>query len=437
MVKLKGTAGNDVLGGLASDDRIAGLAGNDTLIGAGGFDTLDYSASPAAVTVNFLTGKALDGYGNVDTISGFEEVNGSRYADVIVLGNGIFESAFGHAGSDKLYGNAGEDWLRPGSGYDYVDGGSGNDTVSYFAYAGVPDLPQSRGIAVNLELGTAIDAWGNADQLMSIENVESSILDDRIVGSSASNQFIMRGGSNYVDGGGGVDEIVYRKVSNPVVVNLNNGIALTGGGERDTLGDIENVRGSSYNDTIIGNRYNNRIDGGLGNDSIYGEDGKNVLIGGEGNDRIFSGANADYIDGGPGTDTVYYIRALHGIAANLTLHQAKSGLDSDSLFNIENVFGSNYKDVLTGDARNNMIWAAKGDDFINGGGGNDYIDGGPGIDTVFYAGSRSDYVVSRAGADVVVRDGVSSNGDYGVDTLHDVEQVLIGGQIYGVSDLIF
>jgi Ca2+-binding RTX toxin-like protein len=437
MVKLKGTSGNDILGGLASDDRIAGLAGNDTLIGAAGFDTLDYGASPSGVTVDFLAYRASDGYGTTDSISGFEEVNGSRFNDVISLGNGAFESAFGHAGNDILLGQGGEDVLRPGSGYDVVDGGSGEDTVSYFGYSGVPDSAQTRGAVVNLATGTAIDPWGQTDKLFNIENVEDSVLNDYLYGNAGANSFTIRGGSNYVDGGLGTDEIVYRKLAVAVNVNLTTDLATRGDGGRDILHNIEDVRGGTGNDTIYGDALANRLDGDAGDDLIYGGDGKNVLLGGAGNDRIVGGPNADYIDGGPGIDTAYYYYSKVGITANLTTDKAKAGLDSDTIVNIERVYGSNYNDSLTGDADTNVLWGAGGNDGLYGAGGNDYIDGGVGTDTAYYGGTRAGYSLAHSGANVVVTDINVADGNSGTDTLHDVEQLWIGGTVYKLADLIF
>lgn len=437
MVKLKGTAGNDVLGGLASDDRIAGLAGNDTLIGAAGFDTVDYGASSAAVNVNFLTGKAQDGYGNIDTISGFEEVNGSRYSDVINLGNGIFESAFGHAGNDKLYGNGGEDWLRPGSGSDVVDGGAGQDTISYFAYTGVPDIPQAHGAFVSLNTNYSLDCWGYRDTIINVENIEDSVLDDTLIGNSQENDFTIRGGNNYIDGGAGIDEVIYRKLTVSVNVNLTNDTAGRSDGGHDILHNIEDVRGSAGNDTIVGDSGNNKLEGEGGDDALNGGSGKNILLGDDGDDRLYSGSNADYIDGGQGIDTVYYNYSVVGIVINLSSGKAKAGLDSDTVINVEQVFGSNNADSITGDYHANGLYGLGGNDWINALGGNDFIDGGSGVDTACYSGVESDYSFAQSNGNLVVRDVNLFDGNSGTDTLHDVEQIWIGGTIYKVSDLIF
>jgi Ca2+-binding RTX toxin-like protein len=49
---------------------------------------------------------------------------------------------------------------------------------------------------------------------------------------------------------------------------------------------------------------------------------------------------------------------------------------------VENVFGGSGNDVLTGDAKANLLYGADGADTLSGGGGADYLDGGAGVDTL-------------------------------------------------------
>jgi Ca2+-binding RTX toxin-like protein len=87
---LEGAAGVNRIEGGAGDDRIWGHAGNDVLIGGDGIDILRYDneASSGArgigVNVNLATGVATDTYGDTDSVSGFEIVYGTPYADVMV-----------------------------------------------------------------------------------------------------------------------------------------------------------------------------------------------------------------------------------------------------------------------------------------------------------------------------------------------------------------
>jgi serralysin len=78
---------------------------------------------------------------------------------------------------------------------------------------------------------------------------------------------------------------------------------------------------------------------------------------------------------------------------------------------IERAIGSDFDDVIVGNALANVL---------TGGKGNDWIDGGAGIDTAAFAGRRGDYMISTGFGKtfVTARDGVS-----GFDTLLGVERL--------------
>ena len=52
----------------------------------------------------------------------------------------------------------------------------------------------------------------------------------------------------------------------------------------------------------------------------------------------------------------------------------------DTFKNVEYVYGSSFKDVITGDDRINRLVGGEGNDELHGGGGNDYLVGGVGND---------------------------------------------------------
>ncbi len=115
---LEGGDGNDSLFGGDGDDTLRGGAGADSLIGGTGNDLLDYANATGGVFVDIdsgFTGLAAAG----DTLSGFEGVSGSAFADTLQ----------GRAAADSLYGGGGDDSLRARGGNDTVDGGSGNDLI--------------------------------------------------------------------------------------------------------------------------------------------------------------------------------------------------------------------------------------------------------------------------------------------------------------------
>ena len=48
----------------------------------------------------------------------------------------------------------------------------------------------------------------------------------------------------------------------------------------------------------------------------------------------------------------------------------------DTLFNMDNIFGSSFADLLVGNDVNNVIYAGVGNDGVYGAGGNDVLNGG-------------------------------------------------------------
>jgi Ca2+-binding RTX toxin-like protein len=79
-----------------------------------------------------------------------------------------------------------------------------------------------------------------------------------------------------IDGGSGTDTVSYSAAAHGVTINLAAGTA-TGDGS-DTLTSIENVIGSTHNDTITGSSAANVIDGGGGTDTIYGGSGADTFM---------------------------------------------------------------------------------------------------------------------------------------------------------------
>src|SRR5262249_3154241 len=92
--------------------------------------------------------------------------------------------------------------------------------------------------------------------------------------------------------------------------------------------------------------------------------------------------------------------------------------EGDTLFNIENLYGSKHDDELYGNDEANVLWGMGGKDGIIGGGGGDEIEGGEGIDTLSYAGSSDGVTVS-------LMDDTASGGDADGDQLDNIE-ILIG-----------
>ena len=123
------------------------------------------------------------------------------------------------------------------------------------------------------------------------------------------------------------------------------------------------------------------INGTNSGDTLYGTAAGDTINGLNGNDSLKGFGGADRLDGGAGIDTVFYGDSTAGVGINLATGSGVGGsAQGDTLISIENVFGSNFNDTITGTSVANQFHGGEGNDVIKGGGGNDFLDGGNGND---------------------------------------------------------
>ena len=111
-----------------------------------------------------------------------------------------------------------------------------------------------------------------------------------------------------LDGGAGIDTASYGGSLEGIYVDLDLGTATGGDADGDTLTNIENLTGSDFADTLIGDAQANVLDGGGGNDTLYGGAGNDTLIGGTGNDVAYGEDGDDtyvFSEGDLGSDQFY------------------------------------------------------------------------------------------------------------------------------------
>lgn len=305
---IRGDEGNDYLDGGDGNDRLFGGDGEDDLFGGmgndilnGGTDGQDYDGVSftwglAGVVVNFGLGTATDAFGGSDTLIDIEIAYGTDQADMLIGGNVAnddFESFRGYAGADFIDGGSG--WDRADYGRDERSGGN-------------------EGIIADLAAGTIKDGFGDVDKVINIESVRASIYSDDLRGDDGNNWFNPLTGSDYIDGRGGIDEVSYssdnyyedRSGFTGINADLGRGeIVDTSGYQIDTVVNIENVRGSVWNDDIRGDAGANRLRGDDGDDFLAGRNGNDRLEGGIGNDALVGGFGADSLNGGAGNDDLW------------------------------------------------------------------------------------------------------------------------------------
>jgi Ca2+-binding RTX toxin-like protein len=379
ITQVRGTAFEDEL--LGSDttltEQFEGMAGNDTIDGRGGFDIVRYDSAAGAVSVNLADGEAQDGFGNTDELHNIEGVRGSAFDDELIGGNADNET-------EAFMGNGGN---------DYIDGGVGYDRADYTS--------ATSAVVVDLATGTAQDGLGGTDTLFNIEGVRGSSFNDTLLGSDAEfESFEGREGNDSIDGKDGIDRVDYEHAKAGVAVTLGVGTAAgnakDGYGGTDTLLNIEDVRGSTFNDTITGNAADNHLQGLSGNDSLQGGAGDDVLDAGTGVDVVDGGADSDmlvlmgdyasYTITRPSATDLLLVNAVTG--ESITARNIESFMFADG----ERSYGETIANKVSAFA--DVLIGTSGNDMLNGLAGNDTMSGGDGDDT---------YVIDAAG-DTIVED---------------------------------
>jgi Ca2+-binding RTX toxin-like protein len=410
---IRGTAFADSVTGSNRTDEtemFQGLAGNDTFNGLGGFDEMRYDrdanfGGTGAVNVNLVTGLAIDGFGNTDTLINVEASRGTAQADTF-LGNSLDNEFRGLGGNDTFDGGFGFDVLRYDS--DQSNGGAAGITAN-FTGAGS---------------GTVTDGFGATDTFIGIEGIRATAFADTFNGfGNGSEEFFGLAGNDTLNGGNGTgfDWARYDRDSVTggnagVTASLTTGLAADGFGNTDTLNGIEGVRGTNVADSLSGDTNANGFVGQAGNDTINGGDGYDYINYASNGESGTLGITANLItgivtDSFGNTDTVSNIEDL------------RTGNFNDSLT------GSNVGESFSGNGGNDTFVGGGGGDFMRGGAGNDRLDGSAatGAFVDMSSGDRDTAAYNDSGITqgIVVNldTGTATDGFGNTDTLIDIERV--------------
>lgn len=288
-----------------------------------GFTVLFNSVLTGPFTDNLLTVDGADGNDSIDLFglrfgsvvqevtidggNGDDNITGSKIADTILGGQGN-DFILGASGSDLLKGGDGRDYIYGNCGDDSIFGDSGNDVL--FGYGDNDLLYGGTGNdVIHGDLGKD-SLYGEEGDDTLYGGDESDLLD----GGIGDDLIFGDAGSDFIEGGVGDDTLSYIDSPEAIQVNLEMNV-LSGGyasGDILTLGSIENVVGTAFNDLIVGNSLNNLLVGGQrkdtligqeGNDLLLGDLGQDLLYGDQGNDVLTGGAGKDLLAGGDGLDT--------------------------------------------------------------------------------------------------------------------------------------
>ncbi|GGF86629.1 hypothetical protein GCM10007301_53150 [Azorhizobium oxalatiphilum] len=280
---------------------------------------------------------------------------------------------------DVILGLGGDDYLAayPGTGSSTLEGGDGNDTLQ-----------------------------GGAG-------------DDILRGGAGDDELTGGAGADIIEGGDGIDTVSYWHAppQTGVTVNLATGTAYGGDAEGDILSGIENIRGTTGADVLIGDDNANEI-----SIAYYaGYEVVDTVSAGGGDDTVFIHYGKAVADGGDGDDMVAI--SFRAGTEGVTLHfdPALTEVDGSILTNFESIqaFGTVLTDTFYGGDGDDALSGWDGRDYLRGGDGNDRLYGGNGHDSLrggagddrLEGGWGNDYLVGGAGSDWFLFNDLNSSRD--------------------------
>jgi Ca2+-binding RTX toxin-like protein len=473
-------AGNDAinqLSGLDGDDEVTGNGGNDALDGGKGTDTAVFAGDKAGYEITTKDGVTTvkdinlgDGDDGTDTLTTIERV---QFADQLVLltaaaqgtpgadapkltaagdafdGLGGNDTLQGLGGTDILTGGADNDLIVGGAGNDSLDGGTGTDEFRHAIGDGFDIVSGADGLDHVLLTGTDLydlnfDRVGNdlvvsaaIDGDYDFADTGSITIKDHYLGNSIAFVLI----DTIYNESYGTDPDVTKAVFTTDVANGLDNTDFMEIIQGSDVGEIINGNGGFY-DQLYGASGDDTINSGSSSDFIAGGGGDDALFGNDGDDRLRGSAGNDTLDGGDGTDRADYRRAAASVTVDLSAGTASDDGDGgqDKLVSIEDVRGSDFDDVITGNDGENFIRSLGGNDsllggdgfdFLVGGAGNDTLHGGPGdeFDEAAYDDSAGPIIANLSSTEQLgVGAGQVKDGFGTVDTLISIEGILATGK---------
>ncbi|WP_171015847.1 FG-GAP repeat protein [Devosia sp. FKR38] len=214
------------LGGGDDSYRAANGTGHVVNAGAGSKDLIDLSTMSSGVTLNLGSG-SLTGVGFSQTMTGFENVRGSAFADA-------------------LYGNSSANTFFATLGNDLINGGAGVDTYDASAITA----------GMNIDLNGIASSILFSQSLTSIENAIGTAQDDYIYGNSLANvlnggngndELFGGAGNDTLTGGDGIDTAVFQGNRSQYLINYAAG-TITGVDGTDSFSGIERFQ---FDDMLV------------------------------------------------------------------------------------------------------------------------------------------------------------------------------------------
>nr|WP_281501785.1 calcium-binding protein [Aliiroseovarius sp. F20344] len=341
-------------------------------------DTVWDTNSTALQNVSALDAAVVDGqivvFATSETETGITRFTVDTEPAGVTLQGGISaDTLSGGSNSDLILGGYGDDTLSGGAGRDILEDGAGQDTMTGGAGADVFRLTSDGNVDTITDFNPAQDTLDLSGYHMLYDAKQLQITSTgwgAIITYRDEVLHVSRGG------GGSLDASHFKT--------------------KDTLTLDRPPSGFDYfPETVNGTASNDTIEGSVGFDTLHGMAGDDVLLWSGGGDLFYGGA---------GIDTVSYAGATDCVVVNLATGKTDHAALGEQFDSIENLTGSDFNDVLVGDAGDNTLVGGAGDDILCGGAGQDWLDGGVGLDSVSYA-------TSAQGITISLQDGTGGTGD--------------------------
>ena len=405
--------GNDTVYAGDGDDLIYWEGGRDTVYGGDGRDIISLAGLLQAFVINMSDGWYIQGLWPSGMTSllfmySIEGVIGTDYNDSFYLvddpddlrdfyldgGEGRDEIRGGR-GDDEIYGGGGADSIYSSRGNDSMHGGdTGLDPFGVqdtLYYTGTDAI---QGIVADLRTGVVIDEYGDTDTISGFEVLRTDTpFADVIDGSDINDNIRTAGTGDTIRAHGGDDAIEVEGAGD-----------FDGGDGKDAIGfttsglhvdPLTDAYGRSFIERTAGVIVN--LSTGTIDDDGFGNSGTVANIenvyGTDADDRLTGSDEANTLSGRYGDDL------LHGLGGNDILY---------GYYGTDRLYGDDGNDTLDGGSDTDYLYGGDGDDVLRGQGGYDALSGGAGNDTL-EGGAGSNKMMGGSGADRFLISGASDH----------------------------
>ncbi|WP_428929917.1 hypothetical protein [Marinibacterium sp. SX1] len=307
----------------------------------------------------------------------------------------------GGTGADMLVGGRGDDTLQGGDGDDILAGGAGADQFRGGAGADLFVLDAGDGV-----LDKILDFEAGTDRL------------------DLSGWAMLRG----------PDQVSFTQLSNGIQLGFAEETLKILSANGKALSE-DDIRAAMVAGSLTHAPVGNIVEG----KTLVGTDGADVLQGGKGDDILQGLDGGDTLIGGAGIDTAVYSESTGQLVVDMKDPSQNKGVAAgDTYDGIENLVGSDGRDIFKGTTEDNFISGGnnkdslvgrKGDDRLDGGADNDLLEGGPGADTLI-GGTGSDRAMYKRATDPLTIDLANAGrntGEAAGDSYVDIEE-MVGGR---------